>query len=393
VKNIRPLLLWIVVTSTNHCCWAGVNFGLTLYAVKLGATPLQVGAVIGAFSIFAMLTSVVAGRWADRVGPRRPMLISSWIMVAGCALAFVWRDLAALFIVSAAVGTMYNFYFIAFQPLLGRLTGPADRVAMFGWSGLGVSVANFAGPLGVGYGFRELGYPETFLVLRAAPPHPHRVHRHQPRSHARAAAGTGSRQCFRPEQHAGAAARAELRFIFAVGLFGSATMQLFTFLMPLYGLQLGLDSAHIGWIVGSFALASAVSRLLISFFTRRFTPWTVLLGSLGGAGLGFLAISLLSPARAAHRRRLRPGLRLRHVQPHGAGAAVRGLARRARGRGAGHARDDGQRRADRRAGGGGRGQRGSGHQPHFRGLRGGAGGMLLCRAGAVRTRPPAGPVA
>jgi len=289
-NNGRLQFLIIVVTSINHCCYAGISFCLTLYAVRLQATHFQIGFLIATYSLFASMTSVAAGRWADRAGARMPLLLCATGMVAGAAQVFFWRELPALFIASFLVGTLYNAFFIAQQQLVGSFGSLQDRVRIFSLQGFGIALANFVGPFCAGYALKAFGYPETFLLLACIPLVPliligtNRIAiPPAPAAHAGAARGGSVLDLLRIR---------ELRIIYSVALCGSATFQLFGFLMPLYGLEIGLDTVHIGWIVGSFALGSAVSRFGLPLVSRRFSPWSVLLTAVGLAALSFAGLAL-----------------------------------------------------------------------------------------------------
>lgn len=111
--RVSPFFRLVALTAINHLCFSSVRLGVALYAVHLHASLATVGILMGIFGLLSAITSVSAGRWIDRVGPRTPMLVASASMVAGAGLAFVWRDIAALYVVSAVVGTLFNVYFIA----------------------------------------------------------------------------------------------------------------------------------------------------------------------------------------------------------------------------------------------------------------------------------------
>ena len=292
-RNTKPLFLLIVLTSINHCCYAGVGFSLTLYALKLHAAPFTIGLLIALYSLFGALTAVVAGRWADRFGARWPMLLASAAMAAGAALAFFWRDLAALFLVSVIVGTAYNVYYIAQQQLLGQFGDLDDRVRTFSMSALGISIANFVGPLGVGLVVHEIDYPGAFLMLAVLPVVPvlfmvgNGLPNASPGSEAKGGRGEGHGSAL------GLLRDRELRLIYAISLFGASISQLFAFLMPLHGIGIGFSAFQISLAIGAFSLASAVSRLLLPLLTRSITPWSLLIGSLAVAAACFALLPFL----------------------------------------------------------------------------------------------------
>ncbi len=62
-----------------------------IYLQQLGAAPIQIGVILGAFGAVMTLTHIPAGHLSDRIG-RRPMLITAWLIGVGAtvlmALAF-----------------------------------------------------------------------------------------------------------------------------------------------------------------------------------------------------------------------------------------------------------------------------------------------------------------
>jgi MFS family permease len=155
-----------------------------------------------------------------------------------------------------------------------------------------MSLANFVGPFCAGYSLKTFGYPETFLLLTffgiipslligtnkvAIPPFPV--------SHGTVSRRGGAIGLLRVR---------ELRVIYSVGLFSTGTYQLFGFLMPLHGVELGFDSVRIGWVIGVFALGSSLSRLVLPFFSRSMSAWSLLLSALAAAALSFAALAAVS---------------------------------------------------------------------------------------------------
>ena len=50
---------------------------LALFAVRLGASPVMVGVLGAMFAVFPSLLAVMAGRLADRIGSRYPMIVGT----------------------------------------------------------------------------------------------------------------------------------------------------------------------------------------------------------------------------------------------------------------------------------------------------------------------------
>lgn len=290
---MSPLYRLITLTSINHLCFSSVRLGVSLYAVHLQASLATIGILMGIFGLLSAITSVSAGRWIDRVGPRTPMLAASASMVAGAGLAFVWRDLAALYVVSAVVGTLFNVYFIAYQPLIGLYGKPAERVRNFGIASVGISISSFTAPLLTGFSIDHLGHAETFLLVAALPLIPLVVigagklpFPSAPRHQDRGDSSPGKGGVWRLLQHR------ELRRIYSISLLSNITWNLFSFLIPLYCIEIGLSASSIGLVVGSYALASIASRALIAPLSRLLAPWQSLIVSGCIAALCFAGFAL-----------------------------------------------------------------------------------------------------
>lgn len=294
---MNPLFLLILLTAINHLAFVGVRLTVTLYAVRLEASPAVIGVLMALFAVVGAVTSVGVGRWIDRTGTRKPMLLAMAMMVAGAGLAFVWRDLAALFVVSIVVGTFYNVFFIAQQRLVGEYGRPEDRVENFSRVGLGFSAASFVGPLITGFAIDALGHSLAFALLAMLPLVPFTViwlnKLAFPEARKRHSKGAGDRtggsvlQLLRGKN---------LRRIYGVSVLSASIWNIFLFLMPIYGAQIGLSASTIGAIIGSFSLGTIVVRVLVPLLTRRFTPWQLLIMALVFSGISFLGFPAVTGA-------------------------------------------------------------------------------------------------
>src|SRR5688500_9761193 len=67
-----------------------------------------------------------------------------------------------------------------------------------------------------------------------------------------------------------------------------------TFLMPIYGVRLGLAAITIGLIMSTFALATFAVRLAMPLFVRRLDQWRVMSFALALAGAAYLVFPLVA---------------------------------------------------------------------------------------------------
>lgn len=64
--------------------------------------------------------------------------------------------------------------------------------------------------------------------------------------------------------------RRSLRAAYVIGLFGMGYIDIFVFLMPLYGLSLGFSATEIGWLVGSRTVLTLIFSIHIGVLMDRF---------------------------------------------------------------------------------------------------------------------------
>jgi len=301
---LKPIYLLFALSATNHAVLTGVRLATLLYAIQLGASPGLVGLLAALFAAPAVFVAVPMGRWADRKGARTPMLVAAVMMAAGAVCAVVWRELGALFVVSVVVGLFYNVFLVGSQQQIGRYSSPSERVDNFSMVMQAHSMANFISPLITGFAIDNLGFTYAFLMLAAFPmlplaaiglnkleiiPDPDLAER----TAARLAAGEQDKP--RPSGNVLEILRPPaMRRIFVGAVLAFSALNLYNFLMPVYGTQIHLTAAQIGMILSSIAIGSVIVRGLAPALSRRFTSWQLMIVSLVATGFGLAASSFSS---------------------------------------------------------------------------------------------------
>lgn len=279
----------------SHMALAGTRITVILSAVHLGASPAVIGLLSALQSLLPMFTSVTAGRWMDRIGPRFPMLLACVMTSVGVLLGFLFPGLEVLFAVNLIVGTFTNLFLIANQGLVGLYGRPEDRVGNFALSGLAYSTAAFIGPIIAGFSIDHLGHALTFLEMALLPAIPAAVlildklpfpPREKPHAKSGQSAETNEHSTLALMRAPGLAPT------YVAAALSQATWTLFSFLMPVHLAGYGLSASAIGTVVGIFYFASMMSRVFLPWIARRFTPWQLLLASFGGGALSFFGFPL-----------------------------------------------------------------------------------------------------
>ncbi|MEK9719870.1 MAG: MFS transporter, partial [Quisquiliibacterium sp.] len=147
----------IGLSMIGYCAFAASRLSVSLAAIHLQAPTVVVGLLLSLYALLPMLLSVWLGRWVDRVGTRRPMLIGLAGLMVSYLVPAVWTELPALFFNSATAGLCFMMFHICVQKLTGEIGDEGDRVRNFGLLGVGYSASGFIGPVSAGWLIDHVG--------------------------------------------------------------------------------------------------------------------------------------------------------------------------------------------------------------------------------------------
>lgn len=284
------MALWLIVLVVvlNHGCLKGAKVLMSLSSIELGASPAMIGVLYAMYSLFPAVLSVYAGKLSDRHGFRVLGTLASAGLCAGLLLPYCFPGLAMLFVSAAVAGACYIFYIVSIQHLFGAIGEGASRTRNYGLFAICVSITAFVGPMTAGFSIDGVGHRASWLLFAAFPAiatlallaFAARLPAH--RRHERPAGG---------QPVFGLLANAPLRRVLLATAFLEAGMELFSFLMPIYGHSIGLSASQIGVVMGAFAFAMMLVRIVMPRLARRWGEERVFSTSLYAAG----AMSLLIP--------------------------------------------------------------------------------------------------
>lgn len=155
---------------------------------------------------------------------------------------------------------------VSVQRHAGRLSeAPGDLREIFSWLAVAPTLANFAGPLGMGLMIDALGFRWSFAALCLLPPVAALAVWGLPggRSSAQHQAPARLKDSFGLLRIAG------LRKLLLVNWLLSSCYDVHAFMVPLLGHALALSASSIGAILGAFALAATATRLVMPWVVRR----------------------------------------------------------------------------------------------------------------------------
>jgi MFS family permease len=284
------LLYFVALNSLGHLGFVGCRMTTTLFALQLGASPALAGAVVAMFAVVPMMLSVTAGRLIDRVGPRRPVAAGLGLLTASALLPFSFPALPTLLVSSMLLGVSFMLLHIGMNSVIGAHGRPEQRAINFSWLALSFSVSNSTGPLVAGYAIQGFGHAWAYLVLAVFPGIGIALllWRRKPLPRPKYIAPTGERRLLDLLRVAG------LRRTFIISGMLATGWDLYGFLMPLYGTQLGIEPAKIGIIMSTFAVATLVVRLALQVLIRRVRQWLLIAGSMSIAASSYLLFPFVS---------------------------------------------------------------------------------------------------
>jgi len=286
--NIR---LIVFLTVLSHLSFAGFRVVLSLMAIHHEASPFVVGMVMSLLTVIAMLFAVRWGRWVDRVGVRGPMLAGVAAILAAMVLVWAVPRLETLFIASPLAGSGFFLYHIAAGQAAAVIGRPEDRVKNFSLLALAFSTSGFLGPTLAGFAIDGIGHANAMLALSVGAlvnlvvlvTRKDDIRRHEP-----AVAHESKRNITDLLRIPG------FRLVFLVSGTLSMTWDLFAFVMPIHGSQLGLSASAIGILLGAFGSAVFVVRLVLPLLAHRLDEWRMLIAAMLLTGLTLMLFPLVS---------------------------------------------------------------------------------------------------
>lgn len=142
---------------------------VSLYALDLGAGPETIGTLFATYALAPIVLGVYAGRLADAIGLRPPMLVASAGMIVALAVPWIVPGLAALFLSAALLGGVYVFYHVSIQSMVGALSTAQTRARNFANFSLIATIPYFIGPIFTGVLIERGGYGAAYLALAVLP--------------------------------------------------------------------------------------------------------------------------------------------------------------------------------------------------------------------------------
>ena len=283
----RELYLLVLLLIIAHTAFNGIRITTSLAAIKAGGGALWVGLLTAMFNIVPAFVAIRVGRMVDRVPLRRPMEVGCALMTVGGIVAAIEPMLGVLALCACMIGIGWMAIAASSQYAVGLYGGSADRVRAFSIMSMGFSISSFLGPLIAGLMIDHVSFRAAFGVLAVLPAISAIALSTRlvtlPVAPPRAETGDGgARELF---------AMPILRNTLITASFITVGWDLYIFMVPVLGSELGLTATQIGSVLSLFAIAVFVVRLFMTALTRRLGERGVMIAAMAISGITFLAFA------------------------------------------------------------------------------------------------------
>lgn len=280
----HPLPRLIAGQIFLHACMAGMRMAAPILALKQGFSALAVGALLALFALSSVFLALPAGRYADRKGLKKPLLISVVVASVGSGLSVLWPVFPVMCLSALATGGATGMAVIALQRNVGRLAkDPGELKKAFSWLSIGPAISNFLGPVLAGLLIdfagpepaHVTGFRWAFGLMAVLPLSTWFWVRKVPELHVPQATESAA-----PRRAMDLLAEPMMQRLLGVNWLLASCWDVHTFVVPVLGHERGLSASVVGAILGAFAMAAAFIRVCMPWISRHVQEHQIITGAM-----------------------------------------------------------------------------------------------------------------
>lgn len=163
LSALLPLAVAVVTLSTQAVFLVGASF--FQIGPEFGIGPLGLGLLTASFFLTAAVTSAPLGRWVQRIGWQRAMVLNLRMTAAVlAAVPFLARDAVSLGVLLVAAASIYGASNPAANQALADHTDPEHQATIFGAKHAGIPASTLLAGLAVPFVVETHGWRWAFLV-------------------------------------------------------------------------------------------------------------------------------------------------------------------------------------------------------------------------------------
>lgn len=254
-----------------HASMAGMRLAAPLWALREGFSAGAVGVLLALFALSQVFLALPAGRFADRHGLKRPVMLSVLTASAGAALAALFPRFEVLCVSALMTGGATGVAIIALQRHVGKMAQDIQALRLsYSWLAIGPAISNFIGPFTAGVLIDLASFQSAFVAMAVLPWLAWFAVRQLPQHNPAYSAPLDSHRAW------DLLSRPDFRRLLLVNWFLSSCWDMHTFVVPLLGHERGISASAIGSVLGAFAVAAALVRMALPLLTAHVKEWFII---------------------------------------------------------------------------------------------------------------------
>ena len=305
----KALLRLIVGHLCIHACMAGFRMAAPLLALRQGYSPAAVGVLLALFALSQVFLALPAGRFVDKHGLRRPVRWSVAVASLGAGIAVVFPVFPVMCLGALLTGGATGVASVAVQRHAGRAATDSTQLRqVFSWLAIGPAISNFIGPFSAGLVIDHAGFRAAFALMAVLPLATWvLVHRtaELPPAPLRPASARAWDLAREPM----------MRRLLLTNWVLASCWDVHTFVVPLLGHERGFSASVIGSLLGAFAVAAALIRVVLPAIAARLSERLVIAWAMAATAVLFGVYPLLQTPLAMGMCSVLLGVALGSVQP------------------------------------------------------------------------------
>ncbi|WP_186763887.1 MFS transporter [Planomicrobium sp. CPCC 101079] len=263
---------------------------VSLLANDLGASPLEIGIIVGIYPLLPFFFAIKIGQYVDRIGPKLPIIVSTFLCSLSLMIPLFSDQLLGLYLSQFFGGLLHTIFLISAQTLVsGQETdGEAERDKNIMKFSIGMALGSFIGPLLGGVIAENAGYHYAFGVLGGVGLLSTLLAFYLPAACTKSAKNGAAKK--KVWQSIGLLKSVNIRKAFMISILILLGKDIYTAYFPLLALEFGLNDQQIGAAVAINAAAGILIRWSIPKLLKSFNKNRVIVFSILFSGICMIAL-------------------------------------------------------------------------------------------------------
>ncbi|WP_165972002.1 MFS transporter [Paenibacillus piri] len=290
------MIIYIIyaISVINQMIVAGTKPVVSLYASKLGATPLEIGIIVAIFAFLPAFLAIHIGKWIDRYGIRRLVSLGGIGLLIALIAPVAYPHFLTFVFSQGMMGVAFTFQVVAMQKRIGTTDNIEKRIATFSLAG---SLGAMVGPAMSTFLYEHYDFRFSYMINAVfcfiAIVIVHLV----TRSSWEIAKGDDAAADGPADSSNGGSIwnmlrQRDLRNAVIISGLMLSNREIFAAYFPLLGEKMNLSPSMIGIILSIMGAASMIIRMTQPYLVRRFGRMNVLTWALYISG----AIYIMTPS-------------------------------------------------------------------------------------------------